>query len=569
MASQEINSHKAGRQKRQKTSGGDDLGTRGNVQSAKRERGAGAVADILLAAAAGQGSQPGVSAANQERKDRMHDIKHEQGRPPEAEQDKLRKKRNRNKFKQTDEGGDAADLYKLHLQQQSPLDKSKQGLQYLHEQEQQAKPEQDALNKKRNRNISRQRDEAGQAAAYQSSQARSSVQQALQQPSSSAKVPEVPELDHRLSSKKQAAQKKQSIWEADAQGNEMGVNIGKGARKQNGQHTAGKQTATPNSLKGALLAGKHAVTQDGQLGRRHAATGSLHAAGPSRPKQDSLLSKMRAKLSGSQFRWLNEQLYTCPGSQAFELMQEQPQLFTQYHEASPCLQSAQSLVIFFGTISCACSTVLTLYRAMSSFKPFKSPAAMPPKAKALSITSRPICAQLDLQRAVHLHATRQPTGAPRLQGFKQQTAKWPLQPIQAAASYLHRQSKAAVVADFGCGDADLVRMVPQQTVHSLDLVSSAPGVIACNMAHTPLGKHTGLLMQSFLTHALLPVSSNAQVEGHASACHAISQHRCGRAWDNIALHLRQILHARPQETALMGSALQALDRWMLRCSAWH
>jgi hypothetical protein len=25
-----------------------------------------------------------------------------------------------------------------------------------------------------------------------------------------------------------------------------------------------------------------------------------------------------------------------------------------------------------------------------------------------------------------------------------------------------------------------------QTVHSLDLVAAAPGVIACNMAHTPL-----------------------------------------------------------------------------------
>ena len=49
-------------------------------------------------------------------------------------------------------------------------------------------------------------------------------------------------------------------------------------------------------------------------------------------KEDGLLSKMRAKLAGSQFRWLNEQLYTCPGTQAFELMQDQPQLFTQYHE---------------------------------------------------------------------------------------------------------------------------------------------------------------------------------------------------------------------------------------------
>ena len=74
-----------------------------------------------------------------------------------------------------------------------------------------------------------------------------------------------------------------------------------------------------------------------------------------------------------------------------------------------------------------------------------------------------------------------------LQGFKQQTAKWPLQPIQAAAAYLIKHSRKAVVADFGCGDAELARMAPQETVHSLDLVSSAPGVIACNMADTPLG----------------------------------------------------------------------------------
>ena len=44
------------------------------------------------------------------------------------------------------------------------------------------------------------------------------------------------------------------------------------------------------------------------------------------------------------------------------------------------------------------------------------------------------------------------------------------------------------MADFGCGDAELARMAPQEKVHSLDLVSSAPGVIACNMADTPLGR---------------------------------------------------------------------------------
>ncbi len=73
------------------------------------------------------------------------------------------------------------------------------------------------------------------------------------------------------------------------------------------------------------------------------------------------------------------------------------------------------------------------------------------------------------------------------QGFQRQTARWPVQPLQAAAEYLRAHSKRCVVADFGCGDAQLAALAPQETVHSLDLVAARPGVIACNMAHTPLG----------------------------------------------------------------------------------
>jgi ribosomal RNA-processing protein 8 len=65
-------------------------------------------------------------------------------------------------------------------------------------------------------------------------------------------------------------------------------------------------------------------------------------------------------------------------------------------------------------------------------------------------------------------------------------AKWPLQPVEAAAAYLRKKSKKLVVADFGCGTARLAALA-RQKVHSLDLVSTAPHVIACNMAHTPLG----------------------------------------------------------------------------------
>jgi hypothetical protein len=60
------------------------------------------------------------------------------------------------------------------------------------------------------------------------------------------------------------------------------------------------------------------------------------AARPSQagaPEQATgLLARMREQLSGGRFRWLNEQLYSCPGEEALALMQGQPELFLQYHE---------------------------------------------------------------------------------------------------------------------------------------------------------------------------------------------------------------------------------------------
>lgn len=42
-----------------------------------------------------------------------------------------------------------------------------------------------------------------------------------------------------------------------------------------------------------------------------------------------------------------------------------------------------------------------------------------------------------------------------------------------------------VVADFGCGEAELSKSVKQQ-VHSFDLVAKNESVTACDMAHVPL-----------------------------------------------------------------------------------
>ncbi|OBA20927.1 hypothetical protein METBIDRAFT_87206 [Metschnikowia bicuspidata var. bicuspidata NRRL YB-4993] len=45
-----------------------------------------------------------------------------------------------------------------------------------------------------------------------------------------------------------------------------------------------------------------------------------------------LQQKMMAKLSGSRFRWINEQLYTTTSDNALKLVKNQPALFDEYHQ---------------------------------------------------------------------------------------------------------------------------------------------------------------------------------------------------------------------------------------------
>lgn len=49
-------------------------------------------------------------------------------------------------------------------------------------------------------------------------------------------------------------------------------------------------------------------------------------------KLTPLQQKMMAKLSGSRFRWINEQLYTTSSEEAFKMLQQQPALFKEYHD---------------------------------------------------------------------------------------------------------------------------------------------------------------------------------------------------------------------------------------------
>ncbi|CAN3480021.1 25S rRNA (adenine(645)-N(1))-methyltransferase [Diutina catenulata] len=52
---------------------------------------------------------------------------------------------------------------------------------------------------------------------------------------------------------------------------------------------------------------------------------------PAPVKLTPLQQKMMEKLSGSRFRWINEQLYTITSNDALSLIEKQPELFDEYH----------------------------------------------------------------------------------------------------------------------------------------------------------------------------------------------------------------------------------------------
>eukprot|EP00088_Acartia_fossae_P020130 TRINITY_DN2179_c0_g1_i1.p1 TRINITY_DN2179_c0_g1~~TRINITY_DN2179_c0_g1_i1.p1 ORF type:complete len:468 (+),score=144.96 TRINITY_DN2179_c0_g1_i1:40-1443(+) len=71
------------------------------------------------------------------------------------------------------------------------------------------------------------------------------------------------------------------------------------------------------------------------------------------------------------------------------------------------------------------------------------------------------------------------------QGFQQQAGAWPMDPLDTIISACMHLPDSAVVADMGCGEARLAKSIPN-TVHSFDLVGTAPGVIECDMSKVPL-----------------------------------------------------------------------------------
>lgn len=136
-------------------------------------------------------------------------------------------------------------------------------------------------------------------------------------------------------------------------------------------------------------------------------------------KKNSIQEAFKARLAGSRFRILNEELYTTTSEKSYDKFKKNPELFEQYHE-----------------------------------------------------------------------------------GFRHQVESWPENPVDVivrslTSKYKNQKAKSApiVVADFGCGDAqlakDLLAVKKKKnknvfSVHSFDLVAPNELVTACDMANVPL-----------------------------------------------------------------------------------
>ncbi|KAL3918855.1 MAG: hypothetical protein SGILL_004046 [Bacillariaceae sp.] len=154
---------------------------------------------------------------------------------------------------------------------------------------------------------------------------------------------------------------------------------------------------------------------------------TLDSAAPNTqgPKKSSMRDAFKARLAGSRFRILNEELYTTTSKESYQRFSDSPELFEQYHD-----------------------------------------------------------------------------------GFRHQVESWPENPVNVivrslTTSYKSANRPSCVVADFGCGDAQLAKDLLQVkrikkskddsdndicpfTVHSFDLVAPNELVTSCDMANVPL-----------------------------------------------------------------------------------
>ena len=181
-------------------------------------------------------------------------------------------------------------------------------------------------------------------------------------------------------------------------------------------------------------------------------TGAEDAKPPAAPKPAAKLTplqaSMRDKLISARFRHLNETLYTRPSVEAFQLFEESPEMFTEYHEG---------------------------FRRQVDVWPEN-----PVDAYVAEIKTRG-----RVKPSRHHHHHQDPRR--RRPGHESGARPGPDGPAP-----LPRTDGTCTVADLGCGDAGLatalqpLRQKLRLDLRSFDLQSPSPLVVRADMANLPL-----------------------------------------------------------------------------------
>lgn len=103
-------------------------------------------------------------------------------------------------------------------------------------------------------------------------------------------------------------------------------------------------------------------------------------------------------------------------------------------------------------------------------------------------------------------------------GYRSQVKSWPTNPLHVVADVLQKHP-GWVVGDFGCGDAELARMLPKNTVHSFDLVAANDTVVACDMKRVPL--KAGTLDAAVYCLSLMGTNVKVRCAAFALCCFAV------------------------------------------------
>ncbi|KAG5997139.1 hypothetical protein E4U43_002713 [Claviceps pusilla] len=162
---------------------------------------------------------------------------------------------------------------------------------------------------------------------------------------------------------------------------------------------------------------------------------SLPQPSAAAPKLTPLQASMREKLISARFRHLNETLYTKPSAEAFDLFQESPEMFDEYHDG------------------------------------FRRQVKVWPENPVDSFLS-------DIRSRAKVRPPMKGRPGPP--------------PSQRSKMALPRTAGTCTIADLGCGDARLAASLQKESaklrleIKSFDLQSPSPLVTKADIAHLPL-----------------------------------------------------------------------------------